>query len=408
MAFAVVGLHRDDHALFQFHRVFQRETPLDHGPLPQAYAQAVGKGQTKGLSLILEAPVAAVRPSVDHVCRGIAHAAFVDTCQQHLIGTVIHPPGLIRGLAAAQCPVIAGMIAIVQCTDVREHHVLRLNHPVRGQMGMGVSPGTGCHLNIVDPLRAQPVQFRGGRRLQLILLGAGMQGTSHLIERRVHAGRRLHHDLDLVFVLDLPGRAHDLLTVSQLIAALGQLHHQLSVDLIHADGCLWVQMVFLHHHPQVRLELVQVTAVHAPTGRQSAEHGGVGRIGTVLDPGAVEPFIGHLGTEAEDIGFTATGDNSVPPHIVHLRRGHRRGSGVPFILRCKQDQAGKVCFRQIFLNPRLPVFPHPCKVDPVFIVYLHCAFCTKNHRIFLLFIWCVAGFPASSARNSFGIPKVYY
>ena len=152
MPLAIIGLHSDDHAFLQLHRMLQREATLDHGPLPQAYAQSMAKCQAKCLTFIFKAPVLEIRPCIHDICCGVAYPTFINSGQQHLIGTVIHSLCLVRGFTAAQRPVITGVVAIEQCAEIRKYHIARLDHTIRGQMRVGMCPGARGHLDIMYPL----------------------------------------------------------------------------------------------------------------------------------------------------------------------------------------------------------------------------------------------------------------
>ena len=58
-------------------------------------------------------------------------------------------------------------------------------------------------------------------------------------------GGGLHHNLDFDLSLDLPCRAHDLLSVTERKASLRHLDHQLAIDLIHTDIRFRVQVILL-------------------------------------------------------------------------------------------------------------------------------------------------------------------
>ena len=244
------------------------------------------------------------------------------------------------------------------------------------------------------------MQLCGGYSLQLILLHAGMQRTGHLIESCVHTGGSLHHDLDLVLVFDLTGGTHDFFAIAQLITSLRQFRHQLAVDLVYTDGGLWIQMIFLHHHSEIRLKFIQMSAIHAPAGRQSAKHCCMSGIGPIFNPRAVNPLIGDLGAESKNIRFAAAGDNGIPSHIIDFWRGYRRGCCIPFVLCGKQNQAGKVRLFQELLNPSLAVLPHSCKVNPVFIIDLHRPLGAVYHFDSSLRIY------RFNLLGSFGIPRI--
>ena len=316
----------------------------------------------KAAQLVGKAEILRFRPDRRHLVGRHARLDQRDRGVQPFAALDVRVALRRRGAADVEGAVVAGAIALVALQDVEERLIAGAEKAIGEVVRMRAAALAGDGVDRLDVVRAHFVEHLVRHRDDVVLANARLQLLpDHVIDAVHHAGR-LVEQLDLVDVLDLARRQHDLLAVDDLEPRLLQGREHRRFRIVHAHGHVGHAGLF-----QEAVDFLGI-ALHQPErGRDGAAHADdAGQAAFGVEPVAIFPVMNGGRAEIPHEGLFVAGEQSETAHLVPFPLADLGAGDVADIVDVEQQQRAALGTLQRGLGAAKAVAAQPIVIDAAF------------------------------------------